>query len=153
MDTPSSLSILCRSVLDFVSTSLKSLDDNVEVMMGAPAEAVKGEKNRVNLFFHRFEPSGFQSDLQPDEPWWIRLHCLVTAFGVTESNVNGDGVSAGEFELRLIGHVMRIFHEVPILQAVDVNGESVRLQAVYRPLTNEDLNHAGRRQSAPDRCL
>lgn len=147
MEVPSSLSILCKSVLDFVSTGLKDLDDNVEVVMGAPAEALKGDKNRVNLFFHRFEPSGFQSDLQPDEPWWIRLHCLVTAFGVTESNVNGDGVSAGEFELRLIGHVMRLFHETPVLETVNVNGESVRLQTIYHPLTNEDLNHVWATQS------
>ncbi len=64
------------------------------------------------------------------------MHCLITAFGVVE-----ELISPGENELRLIGETMRIFHETPILDAVDVNGEILRLQAVFQPLSGDDVNH------------
>jgi hypothetical protein len=71
-----------------------------------------------------------------DEPWLIRMHCLITAFGIDE-----DGILAGENELRLLGQMMRILHENPVLEAVDVDGRTVRLQVIFEPLGSDDLNH------------
>ncbi len=108
-------------------------------MIGNPAEAVPGQadtEHRVNLFFYRFEPSGFHADTSPGDIWWIRLHCLITAFGVAE-----DQVSSGENDLRLVGELMRLFHETPVLNSVNVDDEEFRLQVVFHPLSADDLNH------------
>ena len=136
---PSTLSQVCRSVADFVSEGLDAPDKSIRVMIGNPADAApkgKGSDHRVNLFFYRLEPSGFAPDTASDDTWWLRLHCLITAFGVLE-----DKVSAGENELRLLGELIRLFHETPVLHVMDVNGESVRLQIVFQPLSPDDINH------------
>jgi hypothetical protein len=132
----SSLSIICNSISQFVRTGLNAAANNISVSIGAPAEvADNDEDHRVNLFFYRFEPGGFDADAHPNDPWRVRLFCLVTAFGILE-----DSVTAGENELRLIGEVLRIFRETPVLAAVTVNGEAVRLQVIFSPATDEQIN-------------
>lgn len=135
----SSLSQVCRSIADFVSQGLRASQNRIHVTLGSPAEAGgrKAEANhQVNLFFYRFEPGGFGPAADPGEPWRLRLHCLITAFGVQE-----DKISAGENELRLLGEVLRLFHERPILDAVDVDGEQVATQVVFQPLAMDEINH------------
>jgi hypothetical protein len=107
--------------------------------MGTPAEAAPGASNndhRVNLFFHRISPAGFGSHTGPGDPWLVRLHCLITAFATTANNI-----SAGENDLRLIGEVVRLFHETSVLPLIDVNGVKVRLQVVFQPLSLDEINH------------
>ena len=135
----SSLSQICRAIADFVSDGLQASAHSIRIMIGNPAEAVPGQadtEHRVNLFFYRFEPSGFHADTSPGDIWWIRLHCLITAFGVAE-----DQVSSGENDLRLVGELMRLFHETPVLNSVNVDDEEFRLQVVFHPLSADDLNH------------
>lgn len=135
----SSISQTCRSVRDFLDQQLDRDTSQVAVTIGSPAEAVPGSgdsDHRVNLFFFRVEPSGFESGIAPDEPWRIRINCFITAFGIDEDNV-----SAGENDLRLVGEVMRIFHETPVLPSVDVDGQQVRLQAVFDPQPLDQINH------------
>ncbi|WDP91222.1 MAG: DUF4255 domain-containing protein [Desulfobacter sp.] len=143
---PSSLSILCQSVETFVRQGIRAAVNDIDVTVGAPAAAAGAppKMNRINLFFNRFEPAGFGSDAHPGEPWFMRLHCLVTAFGQDD---NAQKVTAGEFELRMIGEVIRLFHETPVMAAVDVNGEATRLQALFQPLTMEALNQIWSTQS------
>ncbi len=133
----SSLSIMTSSIAQFVRDGLDAANNNIRVMIGAPTEAAKDDdKHRVNLFFYRFEPPGIGPIVTPDEPWRIRLFCLITAFGVMEEQI-----SAGENELRMVGEVMRLFHESPVMDTLDVKGESVRLQVVFQPLSSDELNH------------
>ena len=133
---PSSLSIACASIAEFVRLGVDAAANSVNVRIGAPTDAAAtASEQRINLFFYRFEPSGFESSLRPDEPWRIRLHCLITAFGADE-----DSILAGEHDLRMLGEVMRIFRETPVMDAVDVNGETVRLQAAFSPLNTEHIN-------------
>lgn len=136
----SSLSILCQSVETFVRDGLDASANDIEVTVGAPAVAAAAtpKMNRVNLFFNRFEPAGYGAGGHPQEPWLLRLHCFITAFGQDDAAEN---ITAGEFELRMIGEVIRLFHETPVMAAVDVSGEGVRLQAVFTPLDYENLNH------------
>jgi hypothetical protein len=130
------LSIICNSISQFVRAGLNAAANNIAVSIGAPAEvADNDEDHRLNLFFYRFEPGGFDADAHPNDPWRVRLFCLVTAFGILE-----DGVTAGENELRLLGEVLRIFRETPVLAAVTVNGEPVRLQVVFSAATDEQIN-------------
>ena len=63
------------------------------------------------------EPTGFTFGLDPGESWLLRLHCLITPFGAAESPV-----SSGENDLRLLGEVLRVFHEKPVLPALDLGG-------------------------------
>jgi hypothetical protein len=135
----STLSLVCRSIADFLVQGLDANANAIRVMMGAPAEAAPGAsptEHRVNLFFYRIEPSGFFPDLAPDEIWRIRLHCLITAFGMAEGQI-----SAGENDLRLLGEIVRLFHETPIMNVLNLNGTQVRMDAVFHPLEIEDINH------------
>lgn len=135
----SSLSQVCRAIADFVSVGLDASANSIQVMIGSPASAAPAStdtSHRVNLFFYRIEPAGFFTGDSPGDPWWVRLHCLVTGFGIDEEQV-----SAGENDLRLLGEVMRLFHETPVLSALEVDDETFRLQVVFHPLGADDLNH------------
>ena len=136
----SSLASACRAVADWVGTQMPVDGGNpVRVLVGSPADAVPGESDtdhRLNFFFYRVEPSGHSFGLDPGEPWRVRLHCMVTAFAVPE-----DSISAGENDLRLLGELVRVFHETPILPEVDLSGEGVRPRVLYHPLSLDELNH------------
>jgi hypothetical protein len=133
----SSLSRICRSIADFLGAEMEANSNSIRVLLGNPADAAKEfeTEHRVNLFFYLVEPSGFGA-FAPDETWRVRLHCLVTAFGIAENQV-----SAGENDLRLLGGVLRVFHENPILPAYDLDGIPVRSQVVFNPLTLDQINH------------
>jgi hypothetical protein len=60
----------------------------------------------------------------------------VTGFGIAEENI-----SAGENDLRLLGAAMRLFHETPVLDALQVEDETFRLQVIFQALSPDDLNH------------
>lgn len=132
----SSLSIVCNEILDFVRAGLNASSNNISVTIGAPAEVPDSdEEHRVNLFFYRFEPSAFQTAAFSNDPWRLRMFCLITAFGVLD-----DSVSAGENELRMLGEIMRIFREQPISNPTTVGSEQVRLQTIFSPATDEQVN-------------
>lgn len=136
---PSTISEMCRQVSSFLSDQLDSSANGIRVLLGSPAQAAEIQANglhKLNLFFYRFEPSGFGQAPDPDEIWRLRMHCLVTPFSTA-----ADSISEGEGDLRLLGEVMRVFHETPILEEEDVDGEVVRLQIVPEFLSLEHLNH------------
>jgi hypothetical protein len=133
--TPSSLSQFCRSFADYLKGQL-TVTDSIWIPIGPPADVApqEGESHRINLFFFRFEPSGFFPDMLPGETWFLRMHCLVTPFAVTEENI-----SAGENELRLLGDVMRVFHETPLF-TIKVEDEDFLAQVIFQPLGLEQIN-------------
>lgn len=134
----STISRACRSVADFLYKTLKARGYAVLVVIGPPSNAkpaVGDSNHRLNLFFHRFEPAGFGPDTLPGETAWVRAHCVMTAVAVDETPV-----LAGENDLRILGEVLRIFHETPVLPPVDVGGETFRPQMVFAPLSLDDIN-------------
>ena len=132
----SSLSIICNSIRDFVNNGVNGVANNISVSIGSPATVSEDDgQHHINLFFYRFEPEGFNADVRPGEIWRLRLYCLITTMGIDE-----DAVPAGENDLRMLGGVIRIFREQPVLSAVAVNGEQVRLQVVLNPVTDEQIN-------------
>ncbi len=131
----SSISIVCTAIHGFVRTGLNAAGNNINVSMGAPADVSEDDEHRLNLFFYRFEPGGFEAASHPNDPWRVRIFCLITAFGTDE-----EGILAGENELRMLGEVMRIFRERPVMDVVTVGSEQVRLQAVFSPATDEQIN-------------
>ena len=136
----SSLSQVCRSIADFLSARLEAAQNHIQVHIGSPAAAAPTASNdgdhRVNLFFYRIEPNGFGPAADPDQTWMLRLHCLITSFGVDE-----DQISAGENDLRILGGVLSAFHEQPILAPLAINGTTIRTQVIFQPLGVEEINH------------
>jgi hypothetical protein len=131
----STLSAVCSKVADLVR-ELFSGAGHVNVMVGAPAAAGNNNntEHRVNLFFYRFEPEGYGGHTGPHETWWLRVHCIITAFGIAEEKV-----SAGENDLRLLGEVIRLFNEMPVSD-FDVGDETVQVQIVPVTLSLDDIN-------------
>ncbi|MCX6629705.1 MAG: Pvc16 family protein [Candidatus Solibacter sp.] len=134
----SSLSQICREVVTFVGAQLDATALSIRVLLGTPADAAKEDNttHRLNLLFYRFEPSPVQAGLQPGDVWQLRLYCLITPFAVKEGLVG-----AGEMDLRLLGEVLRLFHEQPILAPATIDGQDVRLHAIYHPPDMAEINH------------
>ncbi|MCB1887879.1 MAG: DUF4255 domain-containing protein [Rhodocyclaceae bacterium] len=134
----SSLSQVCRNLAQQVSAGINAVDrSRVDVLLGTPAAAAPADtdtNHRLNLFFFRFEPSGFDADLLPGETWLLRMHCLATPFCVDENPI-----PAGENDLRVIGEVLRHFHEAPVFD-LDVDGDSFRIQVIFLTLGLDQLN-------------
>ncbi len=130
----SSLYLACNAVADAISTGIQANTHAIKVYIGAPADiSSKTDENRLNLFFYRFEPSGFHAGTHPHDPWRIRIFCLATCMAE-----NGD--DQGKDDLRLMGLVMSYLHENRILPSVTVGDETVRLQAIFAPATDEQIN-------------
>lgn len=111
---------------------------DVDVMIGQPKEAaataaVPDQKAVLNLFFYKIQPPGFFPDTGPHETWRVRLHCLVTAFGSSDTE--------GEDELKIVGQVLRYFHENPTLKGTTVGfPTSYWLEVIFQPLSTEEIN-------------
>ncbi|MHA7879035.1 MAG: DUF4255 domain-containing protein [Saccharospirillum sp.] len=130
----SALYLACDAIATFVSQGIQAVTHDISVTLGAPADvASRTDEDRLNLFFYRVEPSGFQAGVHPQEPWRIRLFCMVTAMST-------NGTNQGENDLRLLGLVMALFHDQRILPPVSIFGQSVRLQSVFAPATDEQIN-------------
>lgn len=132
----SSLSQICKSIGQFVSTELNQDDTVVRVTIGNPGDVAPAdvETNRLNIFFFRFEPFAFDADLLPGETMFLRTHCLMTPFSISEQSV-----STGENDLRLIGEVLRVFHERPVL-LINAGGGDFQVQVVMQSLALDQLN-------------
>ena len=140
-----SLSRASRSIADFIQSSFTAAGHPIQVRLGTPAAAqpaTTDTEHRLNLFFHRFEPMGFGSHELPNQSLWIRVYCIITAFAVDE-----DRISAGESDLRLIGEVLRLFHETPVLAPIDVGGEVMQAQVVLQPLGLDQIQQLWQTQS------
>src|SRR4051812_4933011 len=138
----SSLSFACVTIRDFLNDNVEGVPENISVEIGAPSEVdTAANKNLINLFFYRFDPTSFGPLSRPGEPFRIRAYCLITVFGSSLDNI-----SAGENELRMLGEVMRLFHENPILGETEfvlngeTEGERFRLQAIYFQMQEEQLS-------------
>lgn len=136
----SSLSVICDHIRDFVRTGIDAAANNVGVTVGSPGGLDTGTEHLLNLFFYRFEPSGFESGARPVVPWNIRMFCMVTPFAIDEQDGAGSTVSAGENDMRILGDVMRVFHENPILPVVNANGVGVRTRIVFMSTSDEQIN-------------
>ena len=135
-ETP--LSHICAQISAYVRSEdgLNAAANNISVSTGAPADMGDGDDlHRVNLFFYRFEPYGFDADVRPDQVWRLRLFCLITVRGIDE-----DEIPAGENDLRLLGELLRIFRRQPVFDAGAFDDEHIQLQVVFSPVTDEQIN-------------
>lgn len=144
----STLANLCNVIREHVSTLGQTptpTDWDVTVTIGAPAanQSASNGNNTLNLFFYRFEPFSFAADAQPGDVQWVKMYCIITAFGVDEDTDNDLAVdfSAGFNELSMLSQVMRLFQEQPVLL---IEGESPEelwhTQFIAKPLADDQIN-------------
>lgn len=130
----SSLYLACKALVDGLEEGIQANTHAISIYLGSPADvASKSDENRLNLFFYRFEPSGFQAGVHPNEPWRIRMFVLVTCMTETDQD-------QGIEDLRLLGMVMSYFNEHRLMPEVTINDERLRLQAVFVPASEEQIN-------------
>ncbi|GHE20371.1 Pvc16 family protein [Halomonas urumqiensis] len=130
----SALFLACNSVAEFISNGIQANTHGIKIYLGSPVDITqKDDEDRLNLFFYRMEPSGFQAGVHPQDPWRIRLFCMITAMA-EQSDTKGEG------DLKLIGLIMALFHEQRILPSVNIYGQDVRLEAIFNPATDEQIN-------------
>lgn len=135
----SPLSQVCKGIRSYLDGEINGpARSKVAVVLATPADTASAgsgdAEHRLNLFFYRFEPPGLFPDTLPGETGWLRAYCLVTPFAAEE-----DTVGAGENDLRLVGEVVRIFHEKPVF-LLNVDGEDYEIQVIFQPLALDHLN-------------
>lgn len=126
-------------------------NDISRIKIGHPGTNLKDiedlNENGLNLFFYHVDYDGYPADGTADNPFYVRLYCLITAVGHETKkgepdNTEGRDVSKGENELRLIGEVMAVLHEHPIFPLSDSDDREVAsLQIVPHSMNLDTLNH------------
>ena len=138
----SAISDAANKLRSILLDQIDDLDDVKRIKIGHPKDTfddMKKDLNHLNLFFYNVKFDGYPADGLSDDPFYVRLHCLITAVGAKKESAV---ISSGENDLRLIGEVMRVLHEQPIL-SVD-NGDNVeiaQLQIIPHSLDLDNLNH------------
>ncbi|MFC7335839.1 DUF4255 domain-containing protein [Haloferula chungangensis] len=138
---PTSLSHACASIRSFLSANMEDVPADISLQIGSPGEVTPANGNQLNLFFYRFEPTAYGPMSRPGDPLRIRLYCLFSAFGVPIDNVSG-----GENEMRMLGEVMRLFHESPILALSEFippgasHGDPFRAEAIFHSLSEDQVS-------------
>ena len=145
----SSLSDAAHGLRTLFLQNIDELNNINDILIGHPAENIKelddAEHSCLNLFFYNVNYDGYPADGMSNNPFYVRLYCLITAVG-QKTEINGNGserdISKGENELRLIGEVMRILHEQPLLMISDAEGNGIAmLQVVPHTMNLDNLNH------------
>ena len=161
----STLSIAATEIRKLLADKIVDIEEaNVSIDHPQRAFNVMTEQDapttdQLNLFFYQIDRDGYPTDGAHTDPFYLRLKCLITALGAlgsatnsddTNGNGNGsdsdneqisDGYSAGEADLRLMGEVLRVFHQNPIVILSDQNDNRIaQLQIVLDPPTLDDIN-------------
>jgi len=139
---PSTLSMAANLVRNRLLTKMLDDSSTIDVTIDTPAAASKAfqpatGKSLLNLFFYRIEPSGFYDAAGAGERWYIRIFCLMTVFSTDETD-NGTTIPQGEVDLRILGEVLRYFHENPVLDAGSEVG--AKLEIVLNALSSQEIN-------------
>ena len=148
----SSISSAAHALRALFLQHIGELSDINQIRIGHPGETIKelddADQNGLNLFYYDVNYDGYPADGASDNPFYVRLHCLITAVGHKTQEPEEPGspnlrdVSKGENELRLIGEVMRILHEQPLLSIGDALGNEIALlQVVPQGMNLDNLNH------------
>ncbi len=135
--TASSLSQICREIVDQLSIALNSGDDSeVQVILGNPSNAKPdgSSPHQVNVFYYQFLPFEYAADSLPDSVGYMRIHCLITPFGILD-----EGIGAGEHDLRILAEVVRIFQQSPVF-SIEVNGSAFHIQVIMQSLGIEQIS-------------
>ena len=144
MISPSSFSLVALHLRKLLADGIDDIDEG-NITISNPKDRLRYEgKNSINLFFYKMDYGGFPSDSGIENPLFVRLYCLITAYGIdiTEDNNGNDSILIphGENDLKLIGGVMSVLHYNPVFQ-VSYDGGVIQFQAVIQQLSLDDINH------------
>ena len=138
----SAMSDAATRLRSLLMSNIGDLAELKQVKIGHPKDTIatmEADLNSVNLFFYHVGYDGYPADVSSENPFYVRLYCLVTAVGAKPAD---SGPSSGENDLRLIGEVMRVLHEQPLIMVEDKDGETIaELQVVPHALDLDNLNH------------
>jgi hypothetical protein len=138
----SAMSDAANKLRNVLLDQIDDLDDVKRIRIGHPNDTIGGMDaglNNLNLFFYNVSYDGYPADGLSADPFYVRLYCLITAVGAKTDSLSP---SAGENDLRLIGEVMRVLHQQPVLSVDGGNGvEVAELQVVPHSLDLDNLNH------------
>ena len=147
----SSLSVAIQGIADYLDSELgPDVAVSVDSPQAASEAAKSSSKHLLNLYFYRIAPSGFHADSGADQPFFIRLHALLTPFRGSQEQ------QADDADLRILGHTIRVLQSRPVLPPIlpgatvggddeDFRGQpgntAYRLQAMLQSPSMEELNH------------
>lgn len=137
-------------VMTAVRERIRSLDglfDNLLVEIGNPAQfhpRSGTDPPLVTLFVYRIEPDHAALLATPNTAAAMRLHVLVTVYCSAGEN---EFESPGTYELRILSHIVRLFHEQPYLGPVRIR-EAVPVGPIASLVSSDIMIEA--RQMAPD---
>ncbi|MCG8551560.1 MAG: DUF4255 domain-containing protein [Desulfobacterales bacterium] len=145
---PSGLSEAVLALRRLLGQHINGIDEN-RINIGAPKQTqdeLTGSDQQLSIFVYNAQISPNTADVHPLDTPTVRLHCLITPFGVADAEAN---ISAGENELRLMGEVLRVMHENP---SVTLRRRDGRVYAsIQLMLKNVDEDHMNKIWSAqPD---
>jgi len=138
----SSFSIAARQLKQLLGKNISDIETDA-ITISNPKKLSDPPEHSINLFFYQIDYSGFPADVSSMNPFYVRIHCLISAFGISDTighGQNSETISAAENDLRLVGEVMRVLHQNPVINFND-NGNALHLQVVFLPLALDDLNH------------
>lgn len=143
----SPLAKICDVVREHINTlgeATSPSDWDISVTIGAPGInlAAAQSKNTINLFFYRFEPFSFAADSMPGDVQWMKVFCVITAFGIDERTSDDSSIefSGGFNELCMLSQVMRLFQEHPVMLVNGDDDQQWHLQFITRPFNDEQIN-------------
>ena len=149
LPTPSILSRVTELIRARLAAALFDADDTYDVIINTPSGVSKARdtnstRGDLNLFFYRFEPSGLFGDDAMHRRWHVRAYCMITAFSTAGTETIGEGsdaqevpVTESEIDFRVLGEVLRHYHENPELSD---NELGVYLRAILSPLSSDEIN-------------
>ena len=141
-----SMAKICLEISNHINNLGKEPNDvdsdwaQIDVITGAPgANLVDAnvDTNTLNVFFYRFKPAGFNASAGIGDIHWMKVFCIITAFGFDE---NDDKNLAGINELRMLSEVMRLFQEEPVKLIKGIDDKDWHTQFIPRPLADEQIN-------------
>jgi photosystem II stability/assembly factor-like uncharacterized protein len=139
----SSMSDAANKLRNVLSQQIDDLNDVKRIRIGHPKDTIAemdAGLNNLNLFFYSVSYDGYPADGLSEDPFYVRLHCLITAVGANDGSASTP--SPGENDLRLIGEVMRVLHRQPVISVDGGNNvEIAQLQIVPHTLNLDNLNH------------
>jgi hypothetical protein len=148
---PSTLSIIGRVIRQRLKSDPFHGASNFDVTIDTPAAVARSQQEStcpslLNLFFYRIEPSGILADAGAHDRWYVRVLCMITPFSTTETvddpkTASTIVIPAGEIDLRVLGEVLRYFHENPIIRPASPEEDvGVYLQVVPLTLSSQEIN-------------
>ncbi|MCG8418588.1 MAG: DUF4255 domain-containing protein [Proteobacteria bacterium] len=114
---------------------------DADIQIGHPARfssTGNGQGEALNIFIYHVEHSGYPAHTGTSEPYFVKLHCLLTP--MTEGDT-AENIGPGDMELRLLGHAMEILHKDPVVNVTDDDGSVLaQLQTVPTHMSVEETN-------------